>query len=216
MNTTLLRLALAAFTLSTGCGPLLQGADLAHKDLIHQQIAESVPVKEWGYIIQDVRLSDDTHKLLIVLLAPAGAAPRDLILDDDGFRRYAGAMIDLARQEAAKSGNTPSWSTSVTVTLPDTLPAYPHQREFREQLEASLPVQKWGCKIQDIRFTADYKKALVIFKQANEAVGVILEDDGFRRFQGKFPRLWDKPPRSGAEFLALDAECRITVTLPDK
>ena len=97
MNTTFLRLALATFILSSGRSPLLRGADFAHADLVRQQIAESVPVKEWGYKIQDVRLSDDTRNFLIVLLTPGGVAPQDLILNEDGFRRYRGSIIDLVR-----------------------------------------------------------------------------------------------------------------------
>jgi hypothetical protein len=221
MKTTLPAVALAAFTIFTGCSSLLQGADFAHKDLFRRQIAESLPVKEWGYKVQDIRLSDDTRKVLVVFLAPTGATNRDVLLNDDGFRRYTGYVIDLVRQAAAKSGDSSAWTTGIIVTLPDTLSAYPHDREFREQVEASIPVRKWGYKIQDIRFTADYKKALLTFNAAGKAVEATLEDDGFRRFLGAVPRPdGAKPPPSPAtdlaQYLAFTAESTITVTLAEK
>ena len=36
-------------------------------------------------------------------------------------------------------------------------------QEFRHQIEASVPVEKWGYKIEEIRFSDDRKKALVVF-----------------------------------------------------
>src|SRR5260370_25220766 len=106
MKGTLPAAALTALTLLTGCNSPLHAAGFAYKDLFRQQIEESVPVKDWGYKVQEIRLSDDSHKALIVLLAPARTIPQDLILNDDGFRRYTGGMLDLVRQAAAKSGDT--------------------------------------------------------------------------------------------------------------
>ena len=77
-------------------------------------------------------------------------------------------------------------------------PAYGHEEEFRKQIEASLPAQKWGYKIAEIRFSDNREKALVIFDTpAAKRQEVIFTDDGFHRYRGQ---VWDytKMDASGA------------------
>jgi hypothetical protein len=90
-------------------------------------------------------------------------------------------------------------------------PAYGHEQEFRQQVEASIPVQKWGFKIQDIRFTDDYEKALVVFDAAGKRQEMILEDDGFHRYGGKAVRLLSDPGTNVEDWMQF-----VTVTLPDR
>jgi hypothetical protein len=84
-------------------------------------------------------------------------------------------------------------TASITVTLPEAAyvtqhksPAYRHEQEFRRQLMDSVPVKDWGYKIQEIRFSGDSHKALVVCLEPgkSEVREFTLEDDGFRRFTG--------------------------------
>jgi major membrane immunogen (membrane-anchored lipoprotein) len=94
-------------------------------------------------------------------------------------------------------------------------PAYGHEQEFRQQVEASIPVQKWGYKIQDICFTDDFEKALVVFDTAaGKSQEVIFEDDGFRRYHGNVADL-DRQMANSITNMP-DWFQSIKVTLPDK
>ena len=205
---------LAAVTLLSGCSSHHNGAAAGHEELFRQQIAESLPVKDWGYKVQDIRFSDDYRKALVVFVTPE-MIQKDVVLDDDGFRRYSAGVIDLARQQAARSADVPAWSTGITVTLPDTATSYRHDQEFRQQVEASIPIQKWGYKTKEIRFTDDYKKALVVFDADSKHSEVVLEDDGFHRFLGKAVRALDSS-RLALSTNISDWCVFITVTLPDR
>ena len=76
-------------------------------------------------------------------------------------------------------------------------PAYGHEGQFREQL-ASIPLVKaLGYRIEDVRFSQDYQKALVMFAdpaQTNTLREVVLEHDGFRRYRGNL--YLPVPPRT--------------------
>jgi hypothetical protein len=66
-------------------------------------------------------------------------------------------------------------------------PAYGHERQFREQLASNTLVKTLGYRIEDVRFSQDYQKALVMFAdpaQTNTLREVVLEHDGFRRYRG--------------------------------
>ena len=66
-------------------------------------------------------------------------------------------------------------------------PAYRHELQFREQLASITLVKALGYRIEDIRFSQDYQKALVMFAdpaQTNTSREVVLEHDGFRRYRG--------------------------------
>jgi hypothetical protein len=100
---------LAAFTLLVGCATQHRGSAYGHEQEFRQQIADSKPVKDLGYKIQDLRFSDDYHKVLVVFATPGKPATQEVVLEDDGFRRYAGSILTL----------DPISRTFFTVTIPD-------------------------------------------------------------------------------------------------
>ncbi len=108
-------------------------------------------------------------------------------------------------------------------------PAYGNEREFRQQIEASVPVKDWGYRVQEIRFSADYHKALVTFAVPDKTnlTEVVLEDDGFRRYKGvlsDYKRMQEapktKPGDPGFEKSVNEAlqywQASIRVTFPAK
>jgi hypothetical protein len=74
-----------------------------------------VPIKEWGYKIQEIRFSSDSHKALVLCLEPGTAELREFTLVDDGFRRFTGPVTpyDAENELQFKS------RVRVTVTLSD-------------------------------------------------------------------------------------------------
>ena len=87
--------------LSAGCKGKQRGPAYGHEQEFRKQIAESRPVKEWGYSISDVRISDDGDKVLVVFGLPGTNIFNETVLAHDGFRRYKGFVFDLQRQDAA-------------------------------------------------------------------------------------------------------------------
>ena len=75
-------------------------------------------------------------------------------------------------------------------TSPQRGDAYGHEQEFRRQLAESVPVREHGYEIKDLRFSPDYKKALVLFThtdtKARPDSEVILQADDFGRYTGGF------------------------------
>jgi hypothetical protein len=67
--------------------------------------------------------------------------------------------------------------------------AYGHEQEFRQQLAESVPVKDYGYSIQDLRFTEDYQKALVVFVHPDSKTRptweFTLASDDFGRYQGR-------------------------------
>jgi hypothetical protein len=65
--------------------------------------------------------------------------------------------------------------------------AYGHEQEFRRLLAENVPVKLHGYGIKDLRFSPDYKKALVVFTHTDKArpdlEGVLTADD-FGRYKG--------------------------------
>jgi hypothetical protein len=51
-------------------------------------------------------------------------------------------------------------------------PAYGREQEFRRQLADSIPVKEYGYTIKDLRFSPDYKKALVVFTHPGKQEGL--------------------------------------------
>jgi len=103
-------------------GTLNKGPAYGHTQEFRQQLAESVPVKDWGYKIQDVRFSEDYHKALVIFGVPGKNAVQDAVLEDDGFRRYKGSVRDYDKVAAAKPGDlatAQAGTASITVTLPN-------------------------------------------------------------------------------------------------
>ena len=66
-------------------------------------------------------------------------------------------------------------------------PAYGHEGQFREQLATNALIANLGYKIEEVRFSQDYQRVLVIFAgvaETNTAREVVLEHDGFQRYKG--------------------------------
>jgi hypothetical protein len=87
--------------LSAGCKGKQRGPAYGHEREFRKQIAESQPVKEWGYSVSDVRISQDGQKVLVVFALPGTNTFNETVLTHDGFRRYKGSVFDFVRQEAA-------------------------------------------------------------------------------------------------------------------
>ncbi len=95
---------LAAFTLLVGCATEHRGPAYRHEQEFRQQLTDSVPVKDWGYRIQEIRFSEDYRKALVIFAVPGKTTAQELILEDDGFGRYKGIVRDYDRVAAGKTG----------------------------------------------------------------------------------------------------------------
>jgi hypothetical protein len=96
---------LAAFTFLVGCTPPHRGPAYGHEQEFRRQLADSVPVKDWGFKIQDIRFSEDYYKALVTFTVPGKTNVQETVLEDDGFRRYKGAVIDEEKIAAAMTGH---------------------------------------------------------------------------------------------------------------
>jgi len=94
-------LSLLALTLFVGCVGQEKGPAYGQQQEIRRQIADTAPVKKWGYSIADVKLSDDAQKILVVFASPKGTNHTEVILEHDGFRRYSGTVFSEERKAAA-------------------------------------------------------------------------------------------------------------------
>jgi hypothetical protein len=116
MKTTLSVAILAASTLLIGCSSPHKGPAYGHEEEFRQQLEASIPVQMWGYKIQNIRFTDDFEKALVVF--DTAGKRHEVILEDDGFRRYEGNALDLDRQAADHLGNMEDWSQRILITLP--------------------------------------------------------------------------------------------------
>ncbi len=226
---------LAIVALLTGCATQPRGPAYGHDREFRRQVELTVPVKDWGYRVQQIRFSADYLKALVVFAVPEQTNLTEVVLEDDGFGRYIGSVTDYARIERAKPSIRPGtpgfarssvadWSKSylaamksgkawICVTLPPTRgPANRLESEFRRQLAESVPIKDWGYRIQEIRFSYDSHKALVVCLEhgAAEPREFTLVDDGFRRFAGPVT------PYDAENELQFKSTVRVTVTLPDQ
>lgn len=97
-----------------GCASAAKKVD-SRKGVFLQQLAESRPVKEYGYSIRDVRFSKDGQKVLVVFNHPeSNRPPWEFVLADDGFGRYRGNSM----QPFYTPGTAHTPSVSITVTPP--------------------------------------------------------------------------------------------------
>ena len=94
-------LLLVALTLSIGCNRKEVGPAYGHKQEFQQQISNSIPVKEWGYSITDIRLSDDAQKVLVIFASSRGTNYTEIVMTNDSFRRYTGTFYCTERHTAA-------------------------------------------------------------------------------------------------------------------
>ena len=99
--------------------------------------------------------------------------------------------------------------------------AYARERELRRQLAESIPMKDYGYTIKELRFTPDYKKALVVFTHPNNQEGLdnsrrrpdwefVLTADEFRRYRGSAMQPFYTPGTANTPPIYL------TVTFPPK
>lgn len=66
--------------------------------------------------------------------------------------------------------------------------AYGQEQQFRRQLAESTPMRDYGYTIRELRFTPDYKKALVVFTHVDTKTRpdweFVLTLDDFGRYRG--------------------------------
>jgi hypothetical protein len=116
---------LAAFTFLVGCTPPHRGPAYGHEQEFRRQLADSVPVKDWGFKIQDIRFSEDYYKALILFAVPGKTNMQETVLENDGFRRYKGLTYDYDKMTAFKTNKLADMapalqaaSCAITVTIP--------------------------------------------------------------------------------------------------
>jgi hypothetical protein len=161
-------------------------------------LADSIPVKEYGYTIKELTFSQNYQQALVVFAHPESKTrPQwEFTLSADDFGRYCG--MNMQPFYTPGTANTPvvyitldlaRWPRPPAVQPATTLgPAYGHEREFRQQLADSVPMKEYGYTIKDLRFSKDYQKALVVFVHADSKARpgweFMLTSDTFGRYRG--------------------------------
>jgi hypothetical protein len=77
-----------AFTVLAGCTTVDRGPAYGHEKEFRRQVADSEPVRDFGYKILSITFSEDFRKARLALAEPRDAGVRQVVLEDDGFRRY--------------------------------------------------------------------------------------------------------------------------------
>ncbi len=103
---------LVALTLLAGCATPRRGPAYGHEQEFRRQVGDSVPVKDWGYRIQDIKFSEDYQKVLVVFTVPGKADAREVVLENDGFRRYKATVFGRDAPTGARTRAT------ITVIIP--------------------------------------------------------------------------------------------------
>src|SRR5258705_1577152 len=99
--------------------------------------------------------------------------------------------------------------------------AYGREQEIRRQLAGSIPMKDYGYTIKELRFSSDYKKALVVFTHPNRQEGLdnsqrkpdwefVLTADEFGRYRGMTMQPFYTPGTANTP------PVHLTVTLPPK
>ena len=100
-----------------------RGAAYGREQELRTQLAESIPMREYGYVIKELRFSPNYKKALVVFTHPGKQETNDnttrrpdweFVLTADEFNRYRGSNIQPFYTPG--SANTPM--ISITVTLP--------------------------------------------------------------------------------------------------
>jgi hypothetical protein len=109
-----------------GCVSSPKGPAYGQEQEFRRQLAESIPVKKYGYTIKDLMFSEDYRRALVIFthtnnqpgVSGANAQPRpdwEFTLDSNGFRRYRGS--DMQPFYTPGTANTPL--VEVRVILPE-------------------------------------------------------------------------------------------------
>ncbi len=100
-KSVVLTLLLTTLGLLAGCDRKEKGPAYGQELEFRRQITESIPVKKWGYSVTDIRVSDDAQKVLVVFASSGGTDHTEVVLQNDGFRRYRGTFDSAERIAAA-------------------------------------------------------------------------------------------------------------------
>ena len=105
-----------ALSMLAGCASPPRGAAHKHEQEVRRQLANSVPMKDYGYTIKELRFSDGYKKALVVFTHPDTRSRPDweFVLTADEFGRYRGMNVQPFYTPG--TANTPG--IYVTVTLP--------------------------------------------------------------------------------------------------
>ena len=204
------------------------GSAYGHEQEFRRQLADSVPVKEYGYTIKELRFFQDYQEALVVFAhADSKTRPEwEFKLEADPFGRYGGTSV----QPFYTPGTSSTPEVNITVTLPELGPslapgagrpeatffgsAYGHEQEFRRRLADTVPVKKYGYTIKELRFSQDYQKALVVFAHADSKARpeweFTLKADPFGRYWGVSGQPFYTPGTANTPPVP------IAVALPDK
>jgi hypothetical protein len=99
-----------------GCASPQKGPAYGHEQEFRQRLSESIPVREHGYTIKDLRFTEDYQKASVLFGHADKTKPEwEFILTQDGFGRYRGTSMQPFYTPG--TANTPS--VQITVTLPN-------------------------------------------------------------------------------------------------
>lgn len=116
-------LLLTLLTLLAGCASPPRGAAYGREEQLRRQLAESIPMKEYGYAIKEMRFSPDYKRALVVFthsdnpqgLDNSSRRPDwEFVLAEDDFGRYQG----MAMQPFYTPGTASTPPVYVTVAFP--------------------------------------------------------------------------------------------------
>ena len=115
---------LAALTFLAGCATHheAKGPAYGREEVFRQQLANSKPVKQWAYTIEDVRFSDDYRRADVVFGVPGQTPARREVslIYEDGEHAYIGTMhnLDLPHSNPHKYGEALAMRADIRVSLP--------------------------------------------------------------------------------------------------
>jgi hypothetical protein len=114
--TTTAALLLIVLTMLAGCASPQRGAAYGHEQELRRQLAESTPMREYGYTIKELRFTPDYKKALVVFShTDAKTRPEwEFVLTADDFGRYRG----MSGQPFYTPGTANTPPIYLTVTLP--------------------------------------------------------------------------------------------------
>jgi uncharacterized protein (TIGR03067 family) len=178
----------------TGKAESTFGPAYGHEQEFRRLLEDSLPMKEYGDTIKDLKFSKDYHQALVVFAHADSKTRREweFTLNEDAFGRYCGATT----QPFYTPGTANTSLVHITVDLLDKpgvreVPAGPapdREQALRQQLGASVPMKEYGYTIKVLRFSKDYQQALVMFahsdSKARPAWEFTLKADPFGRYRG--------------------------------
>ncbi len=78
-----------------GCVSPPRGAESSRENEFHRQLADTLPMRDYGYMLDVLRFSPDSKKAWVVFTHPDTKTRPDweFVLTEDEFGRYRGASI---------------------------------------------------------------------------------------------------------------------------